>query len=249
MTLHYRELPDVTGVDLGPLPAAGGFPYWPTVPVVARPLPADVRPVRHAGYLRRGKRVLDIVLSLAALILAAPVLVLLAAALWIESGNPFYTQERLGQNGRRFRMFKLRTMVIDAETHLAACLDRDPAMRAEWELTQKLKRDPRITPIGRLLRKTSMDELPQLFNVLKGDMSMVGPRPMLPEQLPLYAHPDAYLTMRPGVTGLWQVTARNEQSFALRATLDLRYAQRVSLGMDLRLILATLAVVFRATGY
>ena len=244
MTLHYRALPDPTGVVLGPLPVPASAQTWAETGLAAVPLPALA-----GAYARFGKRSLDLVLGSIAAFLAAPVLLLLAVALWIESGNPFYTQERLGLNGRRFRMFKLRTMVRDADGKLAACLDADPELRLEWDLTQKLKRDPRITPLGRLLRKTSLDELPQVLNVLIGDMSLVGPRPMLPEQLPLYAHPAAYLGLRPGITGLWQVTARNENSFALRATLDLRYAQRLKFGFDLRIILATFGSVWHATGY
>ncbi len=242
MTLHYRALPDLTGVDLGPMPAAPSAPI--RVPQRSVALPA-----LGSAYAVVGKRMLDIALASVALVLAAPVLVLLAAALWIESGNPFYTQDRLGQHGRRFRMLKLRTMVIGAENRLEEFLDRDPALRTEWNLTQKLKRDPRITPVGRLLRKTSMDELPQILNVLKGDMSLVGPRPMLPAQLPLYLTPEAYLGLRPGITGLWQVTARNEESFDLRAVLDHRYAQRLTLGYDLRIIGATFGAIWRATGY
>ena len=251
MTLHYRALPDLTGVDLGPLPAANAFPVWSD----ARPaVTADARagnrlPALQSDYATLGKRVFDILLASVALFLAAPVLVLLSLALWIESGNPFYTQERLGKDGRHFRMFKLRTMVTGARERLDEFLDRDPALRAEWELTQKLKDDPRITPLGRLLRKTSMDELPQIFNVLKGEMSLVGPRPMLPEQMPLYLNPPAYLGLRPGITGLWQVTARNEESFDLRAIIDLRYAQRLGLWTDLKIIAATVNSVCRATGY
>lgn len=246
MTLHYRDSSDRGAIEFGPFIPTG--PYSP----ILRPAPAASRDLlagRDGAYARSGKRALDIVLAAVALFLIAPVLVLLAGAMWIESGNPFYSQERLGRNGRRFRMYKLRTMVVDADRHLDTCLANSPALRAEWNLTQKLKCDPRITNIGRLLRKTSMDELPQIFNVLKGDMSLVGPRPMLPEQLPLYDHPEAYLTLRPGLTGLWQVTARNEHSFSLRAVLDLRYAKKVSLKSDLKIIGATFGVLMRATGY
>ncbi|MFN4101127.1 MAG: sugar transferase [Pararhodobacter sp.] len=246
MSLHYRALPDLTGVDLGPLPAYGlgdGFtPYQPAT--LGRILPS-----RASGYVETGKRVFDILLASVALILSAPVLVLLAALLWLESGNPLYTQERLGRNGRRFRMYKLRTMVPGARDRLEEFLARSPALREEWNRTQKLKDDPRITPLGRILRKTSLDELPQILNVLKGDMSLVGPRPMLPEQLVLYLHPPAYLSLRPGITGLWQVTARNEESFDLRAIMDLRYAQRLSFINDLKIIGATFRAVCRATGY
>ena len=250
MTLHYRLIPDVSGVDLaGPVGPVPTFASAPTPRAGGAGLTLPDSAGADSAYLRFGKRALDIVLASIALGLALPVLVVLALALWIESGNPFYTQLRLGRGGRHFRMIKLRTMVPDAERRLAWHLDADPALRAEWDLTQKLKRDPRITPIGRLLRKTSLDELPQVLNVLKGDMSLVGPRPMLPDQLPLYIAPEAYLSLRPGITGLWQVTARNEDSFDLRAILDRRYAERVTLGRDLRIIGATFGAVWNATGY
>jgi exopolysaccharide production protein ExoY len=221
---------------------------------VSEPTPPRSSGIRSKGnpnglYPRMGKRALDVALGLAALMLMAPVLVLLALALWIESGNPFFSQARLGKDGRVFRMLKLRTMVIGADRKLAECLATNPELRREWDLTQKLKRDPRVTPLGRFLRRTSLDELPQIFNVLKGDMSLVGPRPMLPEQLPLYLFPEAYLALRPGITGLWQVTARNEEAFALRATLDQTYHQDLSLRDDLRIIGATFGAVVMATGY
>ena len=127
-------------------------------------------------------------------------------------------------------------MVIDADQRLAAHLAADPALRAEWDETQKLKNDPRITAVGRLLRKTSLDELPQLWNVLKGDMSLVGPRPMMPEQRALYPG-RAYYSMRPGLTGPWQVSDRNETSFAGRAEFDAAYARRMSLRTDLVILL------------
>lgn len=258
MTLHYRALPDLTGVDLGALPHlafGGGLAPQPQAPLSRVPVsrvpaaPADLPPGLERPYARFGKRALDLALGGIALALSAPVLALLVLALWLEGSNPFFTQERLGKDGRRFRMFKLRTMVPDAEARLADCLARDPALRDEWDRTQKLKKDPRITPVGRLLRKTSLDELPQILNVLKGDMSLIGPRPMLPDQMPLYLHPAAYLGLRPGITGLWQVTARNEESFDLRAILDLRYAQRLSFALDLRILAATVRAVLRATGY
>ena len=206
-------------------------------------------PAAEGVYARHVKRAVDIVLALVLIVAAAPVFVLLALALWIESGNPFYEQPRLGRDGRMFRMRKLRSMVRGADAKLAACLAADPELKAEWDRSQKLKNDPRITPLGRLVRKTSMDELPQLINVLRGDMSMIGPRPMLPEQLPLYRHPEAYLALRPGLSGLWQVTARNDQDFDTRAELDRRYYLQLSAGLDLRILLATFRAVLRATGY
>lgn len=255
MTLHYRALPDLIGVDYAALPAPDLTGVLP-VPLKNQLLALQPELVADASlttlgteYALIGKRLIDITLGSIALFLAAPVMIVLIALLWIESGNPFYTQERLGQQGRRFRMYKLRTMVPDAAFRLKQYLDSDPAMRAEWDRTQKLKNDPRITPLGRLLRKTSLDELPQIVNVIKGDMSLVGPRPMLPEQMAIYKAPAAYLGLRPGITGLWQVTARNEDSFALRATIDLSYAQRLSFWTDMKIMGATFRAVLRATGY
>lgn len=242
MTLHYRVLPDVTGAEYGSVFPTAESASAQTGHPRARVLPAGV-------YLDGGKRVLDVVLASLALFLALPVLVALMLALWLESGRPWFTQLRLGRDGKVFRMYKLRTMVHDAESRLRDCLNADPDLRAEWDRTQKLKSDPRVTPIGRLLRKTSLDELPQLFNVIRGDMSLVGPRPMLPDQLPIYRAPAAYLALRPGLTGLWQVTARNEESFDLRAALDHRYAQQVTLWRDLGIMGATFGALWRATGY
>lgn len=242
--------------------SAGPMGQPPTLPTTMRavaPAPAFLSPVSSGTLPKRSpasgiypmhvKRWLDIVLSLLLIVASAPVLLILALALWVESGNPFYSQPRLGRNGRVFRMLKLRSMVKGADTKLAAYLAEDPALKAEWDSCQKLKNDPRITPLGRLVRKTSMDELPQLFNVLRGDMSLVGPRPMLADQLPLYLYPEAYLSLRPGLSGLWQVSARNDKDFATRAKLDRHYHQRLSPVLDLRILLATFRAVFRATGY
>jgi len=138
-------------------------------------------------------------------------------------------------------------MVPDTDARLAAHLALDEAARREWETYQKLTSDPRVTAFGRMLRKSSLDELPQLWNVLKGDMSLVGPRPMLPEQLPLYPG-RAYFALRPGVTGLWQISDRNASTFARRAEFDADYAHRLSLATDLRVLVATISVVVRGTG-
>lgn len=200
-------------------------------------------------YRKRGKRALDLAFVLATLPLSVTIVTLCALALWIEGGQPFYRQIRLGENGRRFSILKLRTMCRDADQKLEACLTNDPDLRAEWNLTQKLKNDPRITRVGHLLRKTSMDELPQLWNVFTGEMSIVGPRPMMPEQLPLYPAPGNYFALRPGITGEWQVSDRNENSFAHRATVDARYHARLSLWADLRILFRTVSVVLRGTGY
>ena len=200
-------------------------------------------------YARRAKRAIDVVVALIAIVLSLPVMLILLLALWVEGGNPVFSQDRLGKDGRRFRMFKLRSMVPGAEAKLAAYLAKNPAAAREWALKQKLRHDPRITRLGWLIRKTSLDELPQLFNVLKGDMSLVGPRPMLPDQLPLYLHPSAYLAVRPGLSGLWQVSARNDESFEIRAEIDRQYVERLSPGLDARILLATGRAVLRGTGH
>lgn len=216
--------------------------------------------VNHAGagaaalpadglYAAWGKRCLDLSLIFLSLPLVLPLVAVCALLLWAEGGNPFYRQMRLGRGGREFAILKLRTMVRDADAKLEAMLVADPALRREWEETQKLKNDPRITRVGAFLRATSLDELPQLWNVVTGDMSLVGPRPMLPGQLPLYGNGRAYFALRPGLTGIWQVSARNESRFSYRAELDAQYLQRRSLGLDLTLIARTFAVVARRTGY
>ena len=199
-------------------------------------------------YRRLFKRWCDTGLILLAAPFVLPVIVLLALLVRRDGGPAFYVQDRVGLDGRVFRLWKLRSMVIDADQRLAAHLAADPALRAEWDEAQKLKRDPRITAVGRFLRKTSLDELPQLWNVLKGDMSLVGPRPMMPEQRALYPG-RAYYEMRPGLTGPWQVSDRNATSFAGRAEFDAAYAERMSLGTDLGILFLTVWVVLRGTGY
>jgi lipopolysaccharide/colanic/teichoic acid biosynthesis glycosyltransferase len=199
-------------------------------------------------YRSRIKRALDVLAVLAAAPLVLPLVALLALLVRRDGGPAFYVQTRLGRGGRPYRMWKLRSMVVDAdarmERHLAAC----PSARTEWDATQKLKEDPRITAMGRLLRKSSLDELPQLWNVLRGDMSLVGPRPMMPGQRVLYPG-RAYFRLRPGITGPWQVSHRNGTTFAARAGFDAAYEREMSFLTDTRLLLATVRVVLRATGY
>jgi lipopolysaccharide/colanic/teichoic acid biosynthesis glycosyltransferase len=195
-----------------------------------------------------GKRVVDIFLVL----LAAPIIVIivamLAALVALDGGRPFYWQKRVGRHGRTYTMWKLRSMDVNADARLEAHLSINPDARAEWNSTQKLRADPRITEFGRFLRKSSLDELPQLWNVLKGDMSLVGPRPMLVSQECLYPGED-YYHLRPGITGMWQVSARNNSAFADRAHFDTEYNRDVSLAKDLGLLLATVRVVVKATGH
>jgi lipopolysaccharide/colanic/teichoic acid biosynthesis glycosyltransferase len=165
-------------------------------------------PGRGPVYRVFGKRAIDLTLVLLAMPLWLPLLVIGAALVMLDGHNPFYSQERIGRNGRVFRIWKLRSMVPDADVFLENHLANNPEARAEWDVTQKLKEDPRITPVGRVLRKISLDELPQLLNVLTGDMSLVGPRPIMVNQQALYPG-RRYYDMRPGLTGLWQVSDRN----------------------------------------
>jgi lipopolysaccharide/colanic/teichoic acid biosynthesis glycosyltransferase len=155
----------------------------------------------------------------------------------------------VGRNGRAFRCWKIRSMVHDAEARLAELLETDLAAAEEWETYQKLDDDPRIMPLGDVLRRTSLDELPQLWNVLRGDMSLVGPRPVTAPELERYgASRSAYCAMRPGITGLWQVSGRNEVTYAERVALDVEYLRKMSLRLDVRIMLQTAGVVLRPTG-
>lgn len=210
---------------------------------------ASVETLGRAKLYSRGvKRTLDVVAILAAAPIVLPIVLLLALFVRRDGGTAFFMQERVGRDGRIFRMLKLRTMVMDAEDRLVAYLESDPEAKAEWLHSQKLKEDPRITGIGRLLRKTSLDELPQLWNVFRGDMSLVGPRPMMPSQQELYPG-QAYYRMRPGLTGFWQISSRNQSSFAARARFDNLYFEELSLRTDLAVLLSTVRVVIRGTGY
>ncbi|SPJ24960.1 sugar transferase [Palleronia abyssalis] len=196
-----------------------------------------------------GKRALDLV----CLALAAPLVLPLMAAIWLAllltGGQPIFRQVRVGRDGQRFTMWKFRSMVPDADAALRRLCAEDQARAAEWRLRQKLKDDPRITRLGRILRKTSLDELPQLVNVLTGEMSLVGPRPFTTDQEQLYrdAGGRAYFRMRPGLTGLWQVHGRDSTAFEDRVTYDERYFGTRSLTLDLRVMLRTATVMTRGT--
>lgn len=198
-------------------------------------------------YERRFKRALDLVLVLCAALPVTLIVAILALAVAVSGHRPFYAQTRLGKGGKPFRMWKIRTMVPEADAILRSHLSADPAARAEWDRNQKLRHDPRIIPLGHVLRRTSLDELPQLFNVLRGEMALVGPRPMLREQSAYYPGTE-YYEMRPGVTGFWQTSERNESSFAQRADYDRSYYHALSAGIDLKVLLRTVVVVARGTG-
>ena len=199
---------------------------------------------------RLPKRLMDIMLTVVGLLFLAPFLTLIAIMIKLESGGDvFYRQRRLGKNGQVFDLCKFRSMHKNADAILKEALDRDPELKTEWDEYQKLRNDPRITRMGKFLRRFSLDELPQLWNVLKGEMSLVGPRPMMVNQQKLYGDAfTAYMQVSPGITGLWQVSGRNQTTFARRAQLDLEYIQRWSVWLDIYVLLRTIKVVMWQEG-
>ncbi|KGF73103.1 galactosyl-1-phosphate transferase [Neosynechococcus sphagnicola sy1] len=204
---------------------------------------------RSLSFTREGydvaKRTFDIAFSLSVLILLSPIYLLIALLIALSSPGPvFYRQQRVGKNHRVFGCLKFRTMVVNADALLMDIMETSPHLRQEFEDNFKLKDDPRITWIGKFLRVTSLDEFPQFWNVLKGDMSVVGPRPLVPEELPRYGkHIDKILTIRPGITCIWQVSGRNDIPYHRRIQMDLHYVYFRNLWLDLGLILKTFSVV------
>jgi Undecaprenyl-phosphate galactose phosphotransferase WbaP len=196
------------------------------------------------------KRSIDITTALAALVLGSPVF--MALVLWVKLTSPgpvFYGHTRIGRNGRRFKAWKFRSMVTNADEVLQAHLDESPDLRAEWEATFKLQDDPRITTAGRFLRKTSLDELPQLWNVLVGEMSLVGPRPIVEDEIERYQDTfRSYLRVLPGVTGLWQVSGRNLTSYERRVELDEFYVRNWSVWFDVYILCRTVKTVLLREG-
>ncbi len=191
------------------------------------------------------KRLFDILFSLLVLILFSPVYLILALLIALSSEGPiFYIQERVGKNYKPFNCIKFRTMVTNAEEVLVQMMETSPHLQQEFEANFKLKHDPRITKIGRFLRMTSLDEFPQFWNVLKGDMSVVGPRPLVAEELPKYGcHIEQILTIRPGITGLWQVSGRNDIPYPRRVQIDLYYAKFRNFALDWWIVFKTIGVV------
>ena len=215
-------------------------------------VPAPVAVVSTVGqavptYARIVKRAVDLLIVALVCLPVLAVLLILGAIVALDGHSPLYFQNRVGRGERVFRLFKLRTMVPNADAVLEQALIADPAARSEWEKFQKLRNDPRITAIGRLLRKMSLDELPQVINVARGEMSIVGPRPIMESQQSIYPGTE-YYHMRPGITGFWQVSVRNESSFSERAQFDRSYFNQMSFATDLRVIAKTFRVVLKGTG-
>lgn len=196
------------------------------------------------------KRIFDVVAASLGLLFLAPLLLLVGLMIRLQDGQrALYSQPRWGLNGESFQCFKLRSMVPNAAEKLQAVLESDPEAQREWDLTQKLTNDPRITPLGKFIRATSIDELPQLLNIIRGDMSIVGPRP-----IPLYERPKYgedfvhYASVRPGLTGLWQTSGRSNTTYAERIQLDKKYVQTRTFVGDLWIILKTVPAVLLSVG-
>lgn len=196
------------------------------------------------------KRALDLMIAVPLLVFTAPLWIAIAVAIRMtDGGAAMFRQTRIGLGGRTFTCFKFRSMVTDADARLQELLQNDPQAAAEWAADQKLRDDPRITLIGRFLRKTSLDELPQLINIIRGDMSVVGPRPVVRDEIVRYGRYFAdYASVRPGVTGLWQVSGRNDMSYERRVRLDAIYARRQSALFDIKILLATIPAVLKGDG-
>lgn len=195
------------------------------------------------------KRLFDIVGSLTIIVLLSPALLFISLKVKKDGGPAIYGHERIGKGGRSFKCLKFRSMVINSKEVLAELLEKDPAAKAEWDATFKLKNDPRVTKIGAFLRRTSLDELPQLFNVLKGEMSLVGPRPIITAELERYNEEvDYYLLSKPGMTGLWQVSGRSDVDYETRVYLDAWYVKNWSMWNDIAILFKTIGVVLKKDG-
>lgn len=216
---------------------------------VSGPMSLKTDRTQNTVYGRVGKRCFDILLAIALLPLLLPIIFVLWALVKRDGAAGIFGHRRVGKDGKLFTCYKVRTMVPNAEAKLDAYLIANPAAAAEWEATQKLSDDPRITQLGQFLRKTSLDELPQIFNVLKGDMSFVGPRPVTEPELAKYGvYQSTYLSLKPGITGVWQVEGRQDGDYIERVKMDRRYANSLSILRDLSLIARTAVVVARPTG-
>lgn len=204
----------------------------------------------HASRKSLLKRSIDVFAASSVILFTLPFLVFIAAAIRLQDGgNSLFVQKRIGYDGKTFNCLKFRTMVTNAEQKLAAVLDNDPKARREWETMRKLEVDPRVTWIGRFLRKSSLDELPQLFNVLRGDMSLVGPRPIVDEEISLYGdNYQSYTAVRPGISGLWQISGRSDLDFNKRVEFDKQYHEEWSLLFDIQIMLRTIPALLSQSG-
>ncbi|HZT86888.1 MAG TPA: sugar transferase [Stellaceae bacterium] len=224
-----------------------GESRWRDADVLGFPIACETDAPPIGGY---AKRAFDATVAVVALFLLLPLFLVIAALVKVSDGGAvFYRHQRVGQNGRLFGCLKFRTMVADSDAVLQRHLRANAAAREEWHATQKLKDDPRITPLGQILRKCSLDELPQLWNILKGEMSFVGPRPIVSSEVRKYGDDIAsYLRARPGLTGAWQVNGRNEVEYERRVEFDRQYVENWSFWRDLGIVCKTFVVVATSRG-
>jgi len=196
------------------------------------------------------KRAIDILVSLVALILLSPIFLIVSIMIKLDSKGPvFFLQKRIGLNGKMFKLYKFRTMKLNADKELRAILEKDEAARKEYEENKKLENDPRITKIGNFIRKLSIDELPQLINILKGEMTLIGPRPYLyREKKDMGKYYNKIITVKPGLTGLWQVSGRSNVSFKARLKLDEEYIDNISMKNDIKIFFKTFITIFKKEG-
>ncbi len=241
----FRSDSAADGQFIRRLPSGGGG-----APGGAHPIVIQVLPRRLTATERVIKRAIDIAGASLFFLVCGPLYLLVAVGVLISMGKPIhFWQNRIGEHGQRFRFYKFRSMVQNSDNVLEEFLSGNDMARTEWDTFQKLKNDPRITPIGRLIRKMSLDELPQFWNVLKGDMSLVGPRPCLERQKTLFGKDwGYYCAVQPGITGLWQVSGRNRLSFAQRVELDVRYVNNWSLWLDIKILFKTVWAVVTGDG-
>jgi exopolysaccharide production protein ExoY len=216
----------------------------------AKELALNIAEQRVSFYTKYGKRLSDLALAILLMPFLLPLIAILALLVSVDGGAPFFGHVRVGRNGKHFKCWKLRTMHMNAEYRLQVLLDRDRDMANYWRIHQKLQNDPRVTPFGKLLRKTRLDELPQIYNVLMNELSFVGPRPFTPSQESDYLASGGchYYTINPGITGGWQAYQPKNSQFEDRIEFDEGYAKTVSLKTDLKIILSTAALFFRFNG-
>jgi Undecaprenyl-phosphate galactose phosphotransferase WbaP len=238
--------------DVCVIPALRGIPLFGTD--ISWFFSHEVALLRLRNNLRRWparltKRLFDMFTASFLLVLLSPVMWVLTMRIRADGGQAVFRHERIGKDGKAFPCFKFRTMVVDAEQQLELLLASDPVLREEWERDHKLKNDPRISAVGHFLRRTSLDELPQLVNVIRGEMSLVGPRPIVQDELAKYGDDvDYFLMVRPGITGLWQVSGRNDVDYEQRVYLDTWYVKNWSLWYDIAILFKTVRVVLRRDG-
>ncbi|MEL6828109.1 MAG: sugar transferase [Pseudomonadota bacterium] len=221
-----------------------GFQSYSRDLVEAKSTPVDVK------FSSRAKRATDVVIAAGMLCFLLPILLPIALIIRLSDGGPaLFRQQRIGRDGEMFWCYKFRTMVTDADVRLEKLLLEDPVARRQWRLAQKLDNDPRITKLGYFLRKSSLDELPQLINILMGDMSLVGPRPIVRSEIEKYGeYFRDYCRVRPGLTGLWQISGRSDTTYQERVNFDVKYVDEWTYAEDIKIILKTVPAVLRSNG-